>query len=204
MRYKIISSGSSGNCVIVDDMMFDVGVPYGSIKKELYKINYILITHTHSDHIKIGTVRKIKKEFPRIKWIGNWDIVSKVKVDYMVGDSTELKFKDRIIQSFPCVHDVPCHGYTVRKDGKSLIYATDTCSLEHAPKVKYDYLFLESNHDEKKIRAIQDVSKRLYGYDAYKGAMRHLSTQQSKAFYYMHRKDKDSPWIELHKSERFY
>lgn len=205
LNYKILKSGSSGNCVIIEDMIFDIGVPYRDLKKYLYKTKYIFITHRHTDHINKKTLDKIRNDFPRIKIIGNFDLHQRFYMNEIVGDDTTLEFKDRTVRSFACLHDVPCHGFTVTfKDGRSLIYATDTHSLENAPDEKFDYLFIESNHDENKIKAIQNNSKALFGYDAWRGAVRHLSTQQSKAFYYLHRKSKDSVWIELHKSSRFY
>lgn len=204
MNYNIIGTGSSGNAVIVDDMLFDVGLPYGKIGPHLEGIKYIFITHRHTDHLKMSTVKFIKREYPKIIWIGSWDVASRVILDYTIGDTTVLKFKDRKVKCFPCVHDVPCHGYVVERKGSRIIYATDTASLEHAPKLKYDYMFIESNHDENKIRAIMGKAKKLYGYDAWENAMRHLSTQKSKAFYYLNRRNKDSKWIELHQSKRFY
>lgn len=203
-EYEIIQSGSSGNCVIVGDMMFDCGVAFSKIRKHLYKIKYLFITHAHSDHLNTRTFQSIRKEFPRIRVIANWDVAYKVRVDDVVGDATEIKLKDRKIRSFLCPHDIPCHGFVIAQDNKSLIYATDTTTLEHAPVQKYDYIFIESNHDENKIEAIRNKSRKLYGYDAWEGAMRHLSTQKSKAFYYMNRKNKDVEHVELHKSERFY
>ena len=204
LKYEIIKSGSQGNCVIVKDMMFDCGIPFSTIRQKLYKVRYLLITHTHSDHLNANTFHKIIKEFPRIKTIGNWHVSYQVPLNQIIGSETVLEFKDRTIEAFECVHDVPTTGFVVRLKDHNLIYATDTNSLEHAPDIKYDYFFIESNHDEKIIEAIRSTSRKVYGYDAWKGAMRHLSTQKSKAFYYTHRKDKESQWIELHKSERFY
>lgn len=185
-------------------MMFDIGVPFGFIRDDLYKIRYLFLTHRHTDHINKITLRKVAKEFPRIKIIANYDLANIIKADYFVGDETEIKLKDRNIKAFKCEHDVPCSGYVVQIDDKNLIYATDTSTLEHAPKLKYDYFFIESNHDAKKVDYIRNVSRKKYGYDAWAGAMRHLSTQDSRTFYFLNRKDKESEWIELHKSERFY
>ena len=204
LDYEIIASGSAGNCVRIEDTLFDIGVPYRKIAEKLYDIRYIIITHRHSDHLHMRTVQQIQKRFPRISWIGNFDVGQRIPLNYIVGDETVLALKGRTLRSFPCVHDVPTHGYVIESKAGKLIYATDTHSLEHAPKEKYDYLFIESNHDEKKIEQIRNTAVKRYGYDAWKGAKRHLSTQQSKAFYYLNRKDKDSLWAELHKSERFY
>lgn len=203
LKYEIVKSGSRGNCVIIDDMMFDCGVPYRDLEEHLYKIKYLFITHRHCDHVNSSTIRRIQRKYPRIRIIGNYDVIHLVKLDHMVGDGTSLSFADRKIQSFKCVHNVPCSGYVVKKGDITFIYATDTSTLEHAPKIKYDYFFIEGNHDEKKIEQIMGNQKK-YGYNAWKGAMRHLSTQKSETFYYLNRRSKNSKWIELHKSERFY
>ena len=76
--------------------------------------------------------------------------------------------------------------------------------LDALPLTKFDYFFIESNHDERKIEMIREGSYSKYGYDAYGGAKRHLSTQQCKAFFYMKRRNKQAELIELHKSSRFY
>lgn len=204
LNYEIIGSGSSGNCVIIEDMMFDVGVPYKEIQDKLYDIKYLFITHRHSDHIKTNTINAIIKNFPRLKIIANYDVATLVPTYDIVGDVTELDLGDRTVQAFKCYHDVPTTGYVIRMNDINLIYATDTASLKDAPDMKYDYMFIESNHDEKKIEAIRSKSKKLYGYDAWQGAMRHLSTQKSREFYYLYRRNEDSKWIELHKSKRFY
>ena len=184
--------------------MFDIGVPYSKIRKALYKTRYLFITHKHSDHLNVRTFERVIREFPRIHTIGNWSVGNKVKLNTVVGEETVLKLGDRMVTTFPCVHDVPTNGYVVCDEEHSMIYATDTTTLEHAPKIKYDLMLLESNHDEAKIEQIRTNSRQLYGYDAWRGAMRHLSTQQSKAFYYLNRRSRDSEWVELHKSERFY
>lgn len=190
--------------MIIEDMMFDCGVPYRQIKDKLYDIKYLFITHRHSDHIKPNTVNRIIKNFPRIKIIGNYDVANIVPTFDIVGDVTELDLGDRKVQAFKCYHDVPTTGFVVSMNHVNFIYATDTASLEAAPNEKYDYMFIESNHDENKIEAIRSNSKKMYGYDAWKGAKRHLSTQKSREFYYLHRRNKDSKWVELHKSRRFY
>lgn len=204
LHYEIIASGSSGNCVIIGDMMFDCGVAYNKIRKYLYNIKYVIITHVHCDHLNLTTLEKIRKEFPRIEFIANYDVGQRTFIHHLVGDETILALKDRVIKSFPCIHDVPTHGFVINMRDLNIIYVTDTSNLDHAPSGKYDYLFIESNHCENKIAAIQNNAEQKYGYDAWENAMRHLSTQKSKAFYYINRKNENSKWIELHKSSRFY
>lgn len=183
--------------------MIDCGIPFGAMTEDLYKTDYILITHTHSDHLKLPTLNTIRKKFPHIKVYGNYEVAYMTKLDRIVANYQEIMLPDWIITPFPCVHDVVTHGYVLDKPDLSIIYATDTATLDNAPKKPYDMLFLESNHDETKIKQVQG-RRTEYGYDVYQSALRHLSTQSSKAFYYMHRRNKQSPYIELHQSKRFY
>lgn len=205
MQYEIISTGSKGNCVVICDgqVMVDCGVPYSKIKKHLYNVRYLLLTHIHSDHIRHTTLDHIKRDFPRIKIIGNYEVHHMFGVHIIANATFPIETDDYIFTPFLCEHDVVTYGFTFLYNGKSIIYATDTSSMKNAPDLIYDYFFLESNHCEKKVERILDQRAK-YGYDAYKGAKRHLSTQQCLGFYYSHRRDKNSKLIELHQSSRFY
>lgn len=202
MNYKIISSGSKGNCVIINNIMVDCGVPFNKIKDELYEIKYLLVTHIHSDHVRPATLKNIKTLFPRIKIIGNYEVHQTFGVDVIANSGFEVITDDYIFEPFECVHDVLTYGYTWKFGESDIIYATDTSSMDNAPDRKYDYLFVESNHDEKKLELAANQVRG--GYNPYLSGKRHLSTQQAKTFYYTHRKNRESEFVELHKSSRFY
>jgi len=202
MNYKIISSGSSGNCVIINDVMVDCGVPFYKIKEELYGIKYLIITHVHSDHLNKITYQRILRNFPLIKVIGNYEVKQTVFIHIVANAGFEIATDDYIFTPFECLHDVLTYGFTWEYEGKKIIYCTDTASLEHAPDLKYDYLFIESNHDEYKLNEARNEYKGAY--NPYLSGKRHLSTQAAKAFYYLHRNSAESEFIELHKSKRFY
>jgi ribonuclease BN (tRNA processing enzyme) len=202
MKYEIISSGSKGNCVIINDVMVDCGVPFSKIKNHLYDIRYLLLTHIHSDHIKPATLNNIKSLFPRIKIIGNYEVHQVYGVGILANAGYEIVTDHYKFLPFECVHDVLTYGFTWTFEDIEIIYATDTSSMHNAPKGPYDYLFVESNHSEKKLDMIIGQAKG--GYNPYLGGKRHLSTEQAKSFYYTHRKSRESEFIELHKSHRFY
>lgn len=206
LNYEIIASGSSGNCVIIEDIMFDCGVSYNKIKNKLYDVDYLIITHIHSDHLKETTYQRIRKNFPHITTIGNYQVSQKLNgdLDFVVDIGEVNEIGDYAFEVFEAVHDVVNCGYCWRAKEYEIIYCTDAVSYEYAPDREYDYLFLESNHDEDKLNAIKRNSIKRYGYNAYKHGKRHCSTQKCKAFYYEHRRNKDSQLIELHKSQRFY
>jgi Cft2 family RNA processing exonuclease len=202
MNYKIISSSSKGNCVIVNDVMIDCGVPFNKIKNDLYDIKYLLITHIHSDHLNKITLEQIMRKFPTIKIIGNYEVHQTMHTHVIANSGFDVVTEDYIFTPFECEHDVVCFGYTWQFEGLEIIYATDTSTLKNAPVKKYDYFFIESNHDEQKLK--DAISEYKGSYSPFLSGKRHLSTQQAKAFYYLHRRSKESPFIELHKSARFY
>lgn len=203
LDYKIIKSGSSGNAVRIEDVMIDCGTSYSQIKEELYKCKLLFITHIHSDHLKLQTFNQIKQNHRSIKVIGNYQVAEKIRVDVILGDHPRtIKTKKYSLKPFLVPHSTVTHGFVMNfKSGIDLIYVTDSAGTKDWIEGKYDYLFIESNHDE---GIINQISEKEYGYEAFQASKRHTSIQESKAFYYMNRKSPDSKWIELHKSERFY
>jgi phosphoribosyl 1,2-cyclic phosphodiesterase len=206
LNYEIISTGSKGNCVIINDLMFDIGVPFKSIKEKLYSVKSIILTHIHTDHIREATLRQIVKMFPNIKIYGNYEVVQSFEREAfinVVNENVSFEIHDGIqVTPFKAIHDVLCYGFTFEMNGASVIYCTDTSDLRHAPEQPYDYFFIESNHDVTKLLNL--ASARSFGYNVIAGAKRHMSTQTCRAFYYMNRRNKDAKLIELHMSNRFY
>lgn len=202
MNYNIISSGSKGNCVIINDIMVDCGVGFKEIKEFLYDIKYLLITHTHSDHLNKVTLQQILKKFPTIQVIGNYEVHEAFFTHKIANAGFDIITENYTFHPFLCPHDVLCYGYTWSFSGQDIIYATDASTLEYAPDKKYDYFFLESNHDEAKLEAARDEHRG--SYNPFLSGKRHLSTQACKAFYYIHRNSAASELIELHQSKRFY
>ena len=201
MHYEVIASGSKGNAVLINDVLVDIGIPFSTLKPYLYKVNYIIITHIHTDHLRMATYNQIKKLFPYIKFIGNWQVAQAVQVDYVANAGYQVITDDYVFNPIELVHDVVCYGYWWQTNDGNIIYATDTNNMDNAPSnIPFDYIFLESNHSESKIKQ----AKATRGYDPKISALRHLSTYKSKEFYYTHRRNAASEWIELHKSERFY
>ena len=204
LDYKIVGSGSSGNAVRIGPLMIDCGMPFNAMEEELYKCKALLITHTHSDHVKPQTLNKINSSFPRIKTYGNPSVAYKFNINEVIStEPFDLDNGKISITPFPAEHDVETTGFMIEMDGMDILYVTDTASVTLPRNKKFDWLFIESNYDEVKLR---EASKKYKSgsYDPADSMYRHLSTQQAKGVYYSHRKSKDSPFIELHKSRRFY
>lgn len=208
LEYEVIASGSSGNAVKIGNILVDCGVSFKLLKDYLYDIDYLYLTHFHSDHIKESTLNKIKQLFPNIKIIGNESIAIKYGLDIVAQELQPLTINNGDkLTPFKCPHNVENLGFIIEyQNGKNLIYATDTYTLDFVPCfIKFDYVFLEANYDEEIIEAMRfagmnNPKNRISVENAY----RHLSKQKSKEFYYWRRKDKESLYVQLHKSSRFY
>lgn len=204
LKYEVIASGSRGNAVVIGDVLIDVGIPFMKLRDHLYNVKTILVTHYHLDHINGNTVKAIRRVFPWIKWVGNFQVAQFIDIDMICNPGFPIVIGEKEFIPFVCPHgDVECTGFTWWDNGKRIIYATDTSSLDYAPDGPYDYLFLESNHDELKIKAIKE-GRKPDQFHLLDGPLRHLSTQECKKFYYYNRRSRESKLIELHKSERFY
>ena len=164
MKIKILASGSKGNCTYIEcgniKFLIDVGISFMQLKRQLNDIsvdvddlNFVLLTHTHSDHIK-----------------GLKTLLSKTKTKMYIADDLSNELKNKIsfnsvhiiyecfenngieIKLFPLSHDVPCYGFCIEYEKSKLIYITDTGYLNR----RYleiisnaDVYILESNHDER-------------------------------------------------------
>lgn len=203
LDYNIIATGSKGNAVRIENIMIDCGIPYNRMKEDLYKVDTLLLTHSHSDHIKPATFKRIREEFPGISVFGNADVAYQYDVDVAVGTQPFRLRKNRVVIPVEGVHDVPVTGYIIQMKRLNILYMTDTANVPASEDIPLDYVFLESNFDEKKLKQQAKKYKR-HGYDPYLSVTRHLSTQKCKEFYFVHRRDENSKLIELHQSHRFY
>ena len=203
LDFTIIGSGSKGNAVRIGGIMIDCGMPFAAMKEELYRCHSLLITHAHSDHVKAATLKQIRTQFPRIEIYANPSVAYRFHVNHVIG-TAPFELRDGTeVRPFECVHDVETTGFMLHMNGEDILYATDTAEINIPKGARFDWFFIESNYDEAKLREIAG-KYRSGRYDPTDSQYRHLSTQQAKAVYYTHRKSKDSQFIELHRSGRFY
>ncbi|MDR2341516.1 MAG: hypothetical protein LBD84_00545 [Campylobacteraceae bacterium] len=72
MTFKVIGSNSQGNSFLVnDDLMIDIGFNYETIKLYTGKVEYLLLTHKHSDHLNLTTLRKLYVNVKPVISVGN-------------------------------------------------------------------------------------------------------------------------------------
>ena len=89
LDYNILSSGSIGNAVRIRNIMIDCGIAFSKMKEELYKCQYLLITHDHQDHAKPAVLKQIVAQFPNIEIYSTYkvarmnDAVTAINTDYL-------------------------------------------------------------------------------------------------------------------------
>jgi len=163
MLVSVLASGSKGNSCFVKtndyNILIDVGMSLRYIKEKLSELNtspsdidYILITHTHSDHVK-GIKSFIKKNNPKIvlsdKMLDDLDYLN--DYDNLIINKKGLDLDSVKIDYIKTSHDTSdSRAYIIEEDNSSMVYITDTgyINQKHFDKLinKNLYVF-ESNHD---------------------------------------------------------
>ena len=193
MNYNIISTGSHGNAVVLNDtILIDCGVTFKALR-EVYKgLQIVLLTHCHLDHFNTSTIRILERERPTLRFgCCGWLVPDLVKwgVDPARIDVFEIgkiydygAFKVSPVKLY---HDVPNCGYRLFVGEEKAIYATDTHTLEGISAKDYDLYLVEANyHDEElqeRIKAKQESGEYCYELNV---SNRHLSKKQADAFLY--------------------
>ncbi len=166
MKVKVLASGSKGNSTLIKtdnlNILIDCGVTYQYLCDELDKINlspkdldYILITHTHSDHVK-GLASLVKKTGINVYILPEMleEIKSKVPFDRIFYYENPLYLEDLKIELIRISHDVEGVGFIIESNNKNLVYITDTgyINRKYLPKMKNKNVYIiESNHDEEML-----------------------------------------------------
>lgn len=204
----LTGSGSKGNAIIYfNSILVDVGISFSRIEPYLKDIQLVLLTHQHSDHFKLNVIKRIQEERPSIRFgcgsfladklqdIRNLDIYESGKM-YDYGS-----FK---VSPITLYHDVPNIGYRIFKDGKKLLHATDTYTLEGISAKDYDIYALECNYDEERVYDIIREKQYRGEYAHQKGSINsHLSKQQAQKFILSNTSRQDIQFLMLHQSSEF-
>lgn len=186
MIYNIISTGSCGNAVILNDcILIDAGVPYKHLEPFIGDFKLVLLTHIHSDHFNKSTIRRLARMRPTLrfgcgKWLVNSLIESGVKkwnIDvYAPGTVNDYGFVKT--ENFYLRHNVPNCGYKIVMNGEKILYATDTNSLDGIQAKGFDLYMVEANYTDKEIHE-RIKQKQLNGEYAYEFQV--LNNHLSKA-----------------------
>lgn len=188
MNYNIISTGSQGNAVVVNNhILIDCGVTFKALKDVYKDLQIVLLTHIHTDHFKPQTIKRLAEERPTLrfgccKWLVN-DLVEagvpKQSIDvFEIGKIYDYKaFKVSPIKLY---HNVPNCGYRIFANGEKAIYATDTEHLQGITAKDYDLYMIEANYTDEDLQ--ERINAKLeageYSYEL-NVASRHLSHEQA-------------------------
>lgn len=191
--YQIISTGSQGNAVIINDsILIDCGVPFKALKDYYKKFKLVLLTHIHSDHFNRRTLAALARNKPGLRfacceWLYQPLLdagIPKRQIDVLqIGNTANYK----AFQVIPVklYHNVPNCGYRIFMNGKKLFYATDTNTLNHITAKNYDLYMVEANYEDKEIRERikekTDQGQYAYEYDVLEN---HLSKRKADDFIY--------------------
>lgn len=146
MKLKVLGSGSTGNCYILENeqeaLIIDAGIRFFEVKKALRfqvrKIVGVIVTHKHGDHAAfvheymeagIPVFRPYEAESLR----------------------QNIRYGGFRIQSWEAVHDVPCVGYLIDHDDFGrMLYVTDTEYVKYRFKGITQFL-IEANYSEELV-----------------------------------------------------
>lgn len=206
VSYNIISTGSQGNAVVLNNcIMIDCGVSFKALKDVYRQLQIVLLTHEHIDHINKTTIKRLAKERPTLRFACcEWLVpilieceVSQSNIDVLaIGKLYDYRaFKVSPVKLY---HNVPNCGYRLFWGKEKVLYATDTAHLNGITAKDYDLYLIEANYTEEDLeeRIISKTAAGQYCYEL-KVAERHLSHEQASEFL-LRNMGKHSNYVFLH------
>jgi len=209
VKFDLISTGSKGNAIVYEDeVLVDVGVSYKYLVGHLNDVKVLLMTHRHSDHFRIATIKHLLKDNPNVVILcGDWfkPLLEGLEMAHIVYCEHNKWYRVGNIEVSPFLlyHDVDNFGWRIKINGKRIFHATDTVTLDGIYAKGYDLYGIEFHHDELIIeKQIEEkVEAGMFCYEI--GARNsHLSFQNAQRWI-NENKGKDSQVIKLHYSNKY-
>lgn len=175
---RILATGSSGNCVLINDhILVDAGITFKHFREfdiPLDQLSVCIITHKHGDHMNKPFVRKLlASNIPVIMSqdsAGELQMEGKLNVESYVNTGKIIflqkdhgySFEDNLtMYAHPQKHhDIINYALVFEADGFRLLYSTDLDSLEPTDTGEglmhlgmFDTILLEGNYDEPYLRS---------------------------------------------------
>ena len=192
MNYNIISTGSKGNAVVLNNrLLIDCGVNYKQLSPYVSGLQLVLLTHIHGDHFYPSTIKKLAKMRPTLRFgCCDWllkDLIScgvqKWRIDIFTPGLANIYNQDLQINAVELSLNVPNCGYKIFIDGEKIFYATDTNNLNGITAPEYDLYMIEANYEDEeiqeRIRKKEESGQYAYEYEVLKN---HLSKQKCDDF----------------------
>lgn len=155
MEFRVIGSGSSGNCYLLtngeESLVIEAGIPFRDIKEHIKDIRTIkgcITTHEHKDHCKYvkeyvdagivtGMTRAVAEQFEYGFFVREWK------------DRMRTSFGNFMVDVLLVEHDVECYGFLIRHpEMGSMLFLTDTEYCRYVfPGV--NHIMVEANYSQK-------------------------------------------------------
>lgn len=163
MQVSVLASGSKGNTTFIHtkdlDLLIDLGPTCSYVESKIESIGFnpsnikaILITHTHSDHIK-GLKVFVKKYKPTLYLTEKMyeDLSKEFIIEDCIFVDGDFQIGDINVRVIKTSHDASdSNGYIVEEENNSVVYMTDTgfINQKYFEVLKNRSVYImESNHD---------------------------------------------------------
>lgn len=164
LNINVIGSSSKGNCFILKDskehLMIECGLRYNQIYKlvDKDKMLGVLISHQHTDHLNIDTLKSLNKPV-----FSNKSVID--SIFGLVNNKNELQANKIAnlggftILPFLLYHDVENYGYLIKhnESGHKIVFITDSSSYSNLHFKDIDTFIVEANNSEKWIENKEEL-----------------------------------------------
>lgn len=192
IEYKIISTGSKGNAILLGNgILLDCGVSFKTMKPYLKDIKLVFISHEHGDHLA-QSVKKIHELRPTVRFCVGLFLKDKLidlgikrsKIDVLKHNKS-YNYGKFTIEPFVLFHDVKNYGCVINDkiSNEKILYAVDTSKIDHIKARNYNLYLIEGNYDEEKLEQNikEDKENGVFCYGE-RVKETHLSIQQASEF----------------------
>lgn len=183
--FKVIETGSSGNCFLFGELMIDCGLPYSKIKDHVKST--VLLTHTHGDHFNKDAIRKLainhNVTFYALPYL--CEKLQTIGIDNFIEIEAGKVYKigEYMVSPVMAYHDVENVGYRIMHKDLKHFHITDTATLEGITARNYTSASIECNHCEIEALNIIERARENGEFCHLVGAMNsHLSVQKAIEF----------------------
>ena len=134
MEIKVLASGSSGNCYLIDGeerLLLEAGIPIRKIKEglnfQLSTVAGCLVSHGHMDHAKAAKdlLRSSVDCFMSAETAADLNLNGEHRLR-LVEPLKQVEIGKWSILPFQAVHDAPALGYLIAGYGERVLYLTDS------------------------------------------------------------------------------
>jgi len=148
MKLKIISTGSVGNCYVlqhgINYLVIDCGVKFEQLKKgvdfKLSQVSGVLISHQHGDHSRCvnDVINRNMPIYTSSLCAGGLGI-SNYRDLNIIEDFKIYKIGEFTVMPLPLNHDAPCQGFVIHHHScGNIVFATDTTAFNYViPNVSH-------------------------------------------------------------------